>query len=347
MTDPVVLHDALSIVAHSPDHRVLTRVPGGVSWPPTVTYRPPEGPVLRAAILDIETTGLDVATDRMIEIGIVSFEYDARGVTRILDVVSELEDPGVPLSSNIMQLTGLTDADLAGRHFDRARIAQALADARFVIAHNAAFDRPFMEAAFTEAVDKPWACSQTQLPWTTDAGQGSARLEYLLMKHGFFYDAHRAETDCRATLHLLAQKAAWDERGRSIFTLLRENAARTGLHVWLVDLPYARKDEAKQMGCAWSDGTKPGTRKAWHKEVATPEEAGAMVDAIAAWYPRVAVMKSPPVLITATSPWERFSQRPSTSAPLTALLALAQGQAIEVPDEETPHRTEQGPVAGP
>lgn len=335
--NPEILSRACHLITQSPDHRLLTRVPAGA-----VTYRAPEGRVFQGAVLDIETTGLEVATDRMIEIGIVAFEYDARGVTRIIDVIDELEDPGVPLSPSIMQLTGLSDADLADRHFNRARIAQALAGARFVIAHNAAFDRPFMETIFAEAVNKPWACSQTQLPWTTDAGQGSARLEYLLMKHGFFYDAHRAETDCRATLHLLAQKAAWDERGRSIFTLLRENAARTGLHVWLVDLPFERKDEAKQMGCAWSDGTKPGTRKAWHKEVATHEEARAMVDAIAAWYPR----KSPPVLITVTSPKERFSQRPGPRAPLTALLAMAEGKAIEVPTE-TPHGTEQGPVAAP
>lgn len=322
----MTIESALQILGQSPDHRLLTRVPGSGTPPPTVIYRAQkgEGRVFRGAILDIETTGLEVATDRMIEIGIVSFEYDTQGVTRILDVIDETEDPGVPLSPHIVQLTGITDADLAGHHFNRERIGKALADARFVIAHNAAFDRPFMETAFTEAVDKPWACSQTQLPWTTDAGFGSARLEYLLMKHGFFYDAHRAETDCRATLHLLAQKAAWDERGRSIFTLLREQAVRTGLHVWLTELPFERKDEAKQIGCAWSDGTKPGTRKAWHKEVTTPEEAQAMVDAIAVWYPQ----KSPPVLITVTSPKERFSQRPGPRAPLTTLLALAQGQPI-------------------
>ena len=35
-------------------------------------------------------------------------------------------------------------------------------------------------------------------------GQGSAKLESLALACGWFYDAHRAETDCHALLAVLA-----------------------------------------------------------------------------------------------------------------------------------------------
>lgn len=315
------IREALAVLAGSKAYRVLSRIPAN-----QVQYRPAQGRVFRGAVLDVETTGLALAENKIIEIGIVSFEYNAAGIVRIVDVLDEMEDPGMPLRPEITDLTGITDQTLAGKTFDRPRILEALGAARFIIAHNAGFDRPFIEREFPDVASKPWACSQTQIPWT-QAGMSSARLEYLVMRHGFFYDAHRAETDCRAALHLLAQPANWTLQpgeDRQIFSVLRENAARQGLHIWLVDLPFEKKDQAKGAGYLWSDGSTPGQPKAWHKEITTPAEAQEALAAISEWYRR----KAPPVQVTLVTPGTRFSRRHGRTVVLAEVEKFAAGETL-------------------
>ena len=54
--------------------------------------------------LDIETTGLDPGVDRIIEIGAVKFQNGEKTAA-----FSELINPGVPIPSDIIELTGITD----------------------------------------------------------------------------------------------------------------------------------------------------------------------------------------------------------------------------------------------
>lgn len=60
--------------------------------------------------LDIEATGLDFGNDRIIEIAAVRF--DEHG---ILGEFHTLIDPGVPIPARIVELTGITDDDVAGK----------------------------------------------------------------------------------------------------------------------------------------------------------------------------------------------------------------------------------------
>ena len=57
--------------------------------------------------LDLETTGLDPARDRVIEVGAVAFTPD-----RTLATLERLVDPQRPLPDAISRLTGITQADL-------------------------------------------------------------------------------------------------------------------------------------------------------------------------------------------------------------------------------------------
>lgn len=75
-----------------PDYRVLRRlVPGRVFNTPA-----PGQKLSKGVVLDTETTGFDVAQDRVIELGMLAFEFDpVTGVVyRVSDVFDELEDPG-------------------------------------------------------------------------------------------------------------------------------------------------------------------------------------------------------------------------------------------------------------
>ena len=95
--------------------------------------------------VDVETTGLDRETDRIIELAVQRFRFDARG--RVIQVgVPRVwrEDPGIALDPRITKLTGLTADDRAGQVIDEAAAVEILSSADIIFAHNAAFDRPFI-----------------------------------------------------------------------------------------------------------------------------------------------------------------------------------------------------------
>jgi ATP-dependent DNA helicase DinG len=104
-------------------------------------------------VLDVETTGYDPAHDHLIEV--------AGAIMRgpeVLDRFSALVDPRVAIPVEITKLTGITTEMVAGALSPEAAVA-ALAEfagGRDLVAHNAAFDRGFLEAvagrhAFTGA----------------------------------------------------------------------------------------------------------------------------------------------------------------------------------------------------
>jgi DNA polymerase-3 subunit epsilon len=65
----------------------------------------------------------------------------------------------------VVRLTGITDDQLLGHKLDDLAVTTLATPANLIIAHNAAFDRCFLERRFLLFVDKPWACSMGQVPW--------------------------------------------------------------------------------------------------------------------------------------------------------------------------------------
>lgn len=60
-------------------------------------------------VIDLESTGVDVQNDRIIEIGLVSLHPDGAAVS-----FSSLVNPGVPLPDAVTEITGITEEMLAG-----------------------------------------------------------------------------------------------------------------------------------------------------------------------------------------------------------------------------------------
>jgi hypothetical protein len=84
---------------------------------------------------------------------------------------------------------------------DRPHVPQRVV---LVIAHNADFDRRFLERRLPVFATKHWACSRFDIDWKAEGIRSSA-LEFVAYSLGFFHEGHRAAIDCRATLHPLAQ----------------------------------------------------------------------------------------------------------------------------------------------
>jgi DNA polymerase III subunit epsilon len=143
-----------------------------------------------------------------------------------------------------------------------------------VIAHNADFDRRFLEKRLPAFATKHWACSRFDIDWKAEGIRSSA-LEFVAYSLGFFHDGHRAASDCRATLHALAQPLPGT--GRLALQALLEQARLPTWRLWARDAPIEKKDVLKARGYAWSPG-EFGRPKCWYRDVADADKA-----AEAAW----------------------------------------------------------------
>lgn len=216
-----------------------------------------------ALCIDTETTGMDYSVDKIIEIGMVAFEYDpiTSSIIRICGRYSGFEDPGRPLPAEIIEITGITDKMVDGQAFDNDLVIRMAQRANLVIAHNAAFDRKFVEARFPIFAGLPWACTVSQLDWRAER-ISSRTLEFLLYKcGGYCINAHRALDDAEGVLGLLL--ASFPVSNRSIFSALLENSGEMTSKICAVGAPFDKKDILKQRGYRWDDGSKGGCKGWW------------------------------------------------------------------------------------
>lgn len=155
-------------------------------------------------VLDFETTGLG-PRDRVIEIAALRMEGDA------VWEFHTLCHPGVALPPFITELTGLTDADLAEAppttDSIRRLMAELLYDAPVLVAHNASFDRRFLDQELALAKLPLYQGSvlcTMQLSRRLFPGLRHHKLASLIDHWQIPCDRHhRALDDVRATAHLL------------------------------------------------------------------------------------------------------------------------------------------------
>ena len=249
-----------------------------------------------AAVVDTETTGLDPLQDRLIEIAVQRFRFDTAGkILEVERVRSWLEDPGRPMPDRIAQLTGLSDEDLVGQRFDTTAIIETLRAADLVIAHNAAFDRSFLDHRFPDLRYRAWACSLVQLDWLALGFDGRA-LGYLVLQSGKFFEGHRAGNDVVALTHLLATPTI--ENG-TVLTHLLERCMLDSFRIDAVGAPFEAKDVLKARGYRWDQ-----VRRFWWREV----EIGDVSDETN-WLNREVYRGSGQAKINRVTPGERFARR--------------------------------------
>jgi exodeoxyribonuclease X len=154
-------------------------------------------------IIDTETTGIDPATDQVVELG-----FAATTVEKILGHGSSLVRPSVPISSGASSVHHLIDEDVK----DAAPLAFVLGailrewheapETIAYVAHNAPFDRSFLPTL----VDRPWLdtyrMARRYLPELPHHGNQFLRYQ-LKLDVARDIPAHRALGDCIVTAALL------------------------------------------------------------------------------------------------------------------------------------------------
>lgn len=252
--------EAQRVLAASPDHRVLKRVPPVSEWPTKAVA----AETRRAVFLDVETTGLDQDVDEVIELAMVSFDYDKHTgeIVRVDEAVmlSSFRQPSLPIPEASRRVHGIKDADVAGAVIDGARIEAILGEAQLAIAHNASFDRPMVEKHWPAFAKMHWACSLEDIDWAGE-GVASGKLDYILFRQGWFHDGHRAKDDALAALFLISQTLPVS--GVTGLGALLAKARKPLMAVRAEGTPFELREALKQRGYRWDAGAGQERDKAW------------------------------------------------------------------------------------
>ncbi len=251
---PEELEQAAQVLQSSADYRVLRRLVPRDDFGVRLS-----GTLLKGAIVDTETTGTDPATDRIIELCVLVFEYSAETgeIAWVSDVYDGLEDPRIAIPPQSTAIHGITDEMVSGEALDDEAVEGLLDGVNWVVAHNAAFDRPLLERRLPIFARLNWLCSMKEVPWS-DLGFPGTKLEYLATERGFFYEGHRSEIDCRALLEVL--RVPLPGKDHSPWQLLLAAGPRRSYKLWALGAPFETKDQLKARGYRWD-----GERRTWYK----------------------------------------------------------------------------------
>ena len=140
------------------------------------------GDVRRALVVDVETTGLSLEADDVMQLAMLPFDYEVE-TGRILtvhkdDAFEAFREPAAPISEEAAVITGITADMVAGATIDAEAVADIVEHADLVIAHNAKFDRPMIEKHWDCFANKPWACTLDGVDWLRQ-GYSAGKLDYL------------------------------------------------------------------------------------------------------------------------------------------------------------------------
>jgi DNA polymerase-3 subunit epsilon len=292
LSDPEAMAQTL---AQHPDFRVLRRLV------PHSDYGPLNGQTTRRVIvLDTETTGLDSKNESIIELAMLSVLVDSASGLPVgpVTVYESFEDPGKPIPTQITEITGIDDSMVKGLRIDDVAVTSLVQQADLIVAHNAGFDRPFVEARLPVFATKPWNCSFMGIDWKKE-GSGSAKLEFLASERGWFYDAHRAQVDCHALLQVLSSPLADGQTG---LARLLAGSGQTRYKLRATGAPFESKDKLKARGYRWD-----GEGRVWWCNLASE----ALLDAECDWLrAEVYGRRNASVLLEAMDSLVQFSARP-------------------------------------
>lgn len=150
-------------------------------------------------VFDLETTGFDPKLDRIIEIGALKYQNN-----ELVDELSILVNPGVPIPEIITAITGIND-ELVKK---ASKIEEALPefldfiDNLPLVAHNARFDLAFIEENIIRlGLNMITNTNIDTVPLARKYIKGvyNHKLETLKKYFQLPYSSHRSVEDCRTT----------------------------------------------------------------------------------------------------------------------------------------------------
>lgn len=229
-------------------------------------------------LLDVETTGTDPKIDRLVEVGAVLFDPNLGVPVRAESILIGGEGNAAEAINRIpaAALRGSWCMDEAEA---LERICEMTERVPYLLAHNAEFDRQWLDGSMPPGAR--WICTYTEAQWPRSA-TGTLASIALQLDLGVAR-AHRAIEDCLLLAAILGR--THEIEGGLGAWLDRATEARVTIDAHVT---YEKRELAKQHGFHWSP-----ERRAWWRDVRVSQ-----LDAFCASLP------------FKTSPWiEPFSAR--------------------------------------
>lgn len=199
--------------------------------------------------IDIEATGLNPKTEKIIEVGAVKVREG-----KIAEEYTSLINPGRRLEERITELTGITDEMLQKAPLPEQVIPELLTFVGddILLGHNLMFDYSFMKRAavnlkLTDEKKKAEGIDTLKLARRFLADLESRSLPYLCRYFGIPQKAHRAVEDARAAALLYEKLAAvfYEESEfaprQLVYRVKRETPATAGQKERLYNLVLKHK----------------------------------------------------------------------------------------------------------
>lgn len=175
---------------------------------------------LNATVIDLEMTGLNARTEKIIEIGAGRIRDG-----EVVDTYTKLLNPGRELDEKTVQITGITGEMLTGCP-TFAQVKEEFLDfigEDVLLGHNVIFDYSFLKKAVINESPKGTRFERSGIDTLKIArrflpGDQKKQLTTLCEYYGIEYHAHRALDDALATFRLY--EVLWEtyyERGPDIF----------------------------------------------------------------------------------------------------------------------------------
>jgi DNA polymerase III subunit epsilon len=203
-------------------------------------------------IVDSETTGFDAKADRVVEVAAVRFhvEYGA-----VIETYSALIEGTENKAAHINHISPeLLEHGCAEEHVWSSLTGMILAS-NCVLAHNAQFDKGFIEPRLTLEEERPWLCSIRDFEWPTRSD--SKKLTELALAHGVaILSAHRALTDVDILVRLLQRVK---EQGHDLGAMFKHAMTPKPLLAALVS--YDDREKAKAANFNWNAPQKRWERR--------------------------------------------------------------------------------------
>lgn len=224
-------------------------------------------------IVDTETTDLDPRQGALIEVGAVLFSLQHVCMIECYSALIESDAPNPVESINHIPEGAYTEWGM-GAPTVWERVSAMAIDCQAIVAHNADFDRDWLRAQpGTDALTRmPWIDTCYGVTWPLQGREGSSLIN-LAFDHGLGVVApHRALSDCLLIARLLEQ---CHRMGRDVEAILQRGLRPMG--VFEADVPYARRQEAKDTGFKWKkffNRDKQGWVRKLAIEDADPERFG-------------------------------------------------------------------------
>lgn len=177
-------------------------------------------------IIDIETTGLSPANEKITEVAIYVFDGE-----KVIDEFISLINPERPIPYYITRLTGITNemVEDAPRFYEIAKNIIELTENRIFVAHNASFDYNFIKAEFASLgyeFKRNTLCT-VKLSKKLIPGKRSYSLGKLTESLGISIESrHRAAGDAYATVQLFDYLLREDAKSKPLIGEMAYNSVK-------------------------------------------------------------------------------------------------------------------------